>query len=147
MQSSLHTNYVCVNHSKYRFITSAWCLLTHFFMCQALTVVFILFSSFNFCSPPAGGSDGKESVCDAGDLSSLPGSGRSPGEGKSPREGRLPGEGRGYQLQYSFLENSMDREIGRLQSIGLQSVRHELTLSLSPHPACILVIFLAFLGH
>ena len=85
-----------------------------FFMCQALTVVFILLSSFSFCSPPAGGSDGKESVCDAGDLSSIPGSGRSPGEGKSLREGRLPGEGNGYQLQYSFLENSMDREIGRL---------------------------------
>ena len=29
-----------------------------------------------------GGSDGKESACSAGDLSSVPGSGRSPGEGK-----------------------------------------------------------------
>ena len=28
-----------------------------------------------------GGSDGKESVCNAGDLGSIPGSGRSPGEG------------------------------------------------------------------
>ena len=40
-----------------------------------------------------GGSDGKESACNAGD----PGSGRSPGEGN------------GYLLQYSWLENSMDR--------------------------------------
>ena len=44
-----------------------------------------------------GGSDGKESFCDAGDLSSIPGSGRYPGEGK------------GYPLQHSGLENSVDR--------------------------------------
>ena len=42
------------------------------------------------------GSAGKESACNAGDLGSLPGLGRSPGEGK------------GYPLQYSGLENSMD---------------------------------------
>ena len=44
-----------------------------------------------------GGSDGKESACNAGDVSSIPGLGRSPGEGN------------GYPFQYSFLENSMDR--------------------------------------
>ena len=42
------------------------------------------------------GSAGKESACKVGDLSSIPGLGRSPGEGK------------GYPLQYSGLENSMD---------------------------------------
>ena len=42
------------------------------------------------------GSAGKESACNAGDLGSIPGLGRSPGEGKS------------YPLQYSGLENSMD---------------------------------------
>ena len=42
------------------------------------------------------GSSGKESACNAGDLGSTPGLGRSPGEGK------------GYPLQYSGLENSMD---------------------------------------
>ena len=42
-----------------------------------------------------GGSAGKESTCNAGDLDSIPGLGRSPGEGK------------GYPLQYSGLENSM----------------------------------------
>ena len=42
------------------------------------------------------GSAGKESACNAGDLGSIPGSGRSPGEGK------------GYPLQYSGLENSID---------------------------------------
>ena len=44
-----------------------------------------------------GGSDGKESVCNAGDLGSVPGLRRSPGEGN------------GYPLHYSGLENSMDR--------------------------------------
>ena len=43
-----------------------------------------------------GGSDGKESACNAGALGSIPGLGRSPGEGK------------GYPLQYSDLENSMN---------------------------------------
>ena len=43
------------------------------------------------------GSDGKESACSAGDLVSIPGLGRSPGEGNS------------YPLQYSCLENSVDR--------------------------------------
>ena len=42
-----------------------------------------------------GGSAGKESSCNVGDLGSIPGLGRSPGEGK------------GYPLQYSGLENSM----------------------------------------
>ena len=45
----------------------------------------------------SGGSDGKETTCNAGDLGSIPGLGRSPGEGN------------GYPLQYSCLENSMDR--------------------------------------
>ena len=42
------------------------------------------------------GSTGKESACNAGDLGSIPGLGRPPGEGK------------GYPLQHSGLENSMD---------------------------------------
>ena len=45
-----------------------------------------------------GGSDGKESVCKAGDLGSIPGL------------GRFPREENGYPLLYSCLENSMDRE-------------------------------------
>ena len=44
-----------------------------------------------------GGSDGKESACNAGDLGSMPGLGRSLGEGN------------GNPLQYSCLENPMDR--------------------------------------
>ena len=45
-----------------------------------------------------GGSEGKASACNAGDLGLIPGSGRSPGEGN------------GNPLQYSCLENPMDRE-------------------------------------
>ena len=43
------------------------------------------------------GSDGKESVCSEGDPGLIPGL------------GRCPGEGNGSPLQYSCLENSMDR--------------------------------------
>ena len=72
-------------------------------------------------------SVGKEFTCNAGDPCSIPGLGRSPGEGigygsdgkESPWNagypgsilglGRSPGDGNGYPLQYSCLENSMDR--------------------------------------
>ena len=46
-----------------------------------------------------GNSDSKGSACNAGDLGSVSGLGRSPGEGNS------------HPLQYSCLENSMDRGV------------------------------------
>ena len=46
-----------------------------------------------------GGSDCKESACNVGDPGSIPGSGRSPGEKNTTH----------YPLQYSCLENSMNR--------------------------------------
>ena len=49
---------------------------------------------------------------DIRDIDSIPGSGRSPGGGN------------GYPLQYSCLENPMDRGACRLQSRGSQRVRH-----------------------
>ena len=52
---------------------------------------------FNTFKSSPGGSGGKASACNAGDLGSIPGSGRSPGEGN------------GTPLQYSCLENPMDR--------------------------------------
>ena len=53
-----------------------------------------------------GGSAGKESACNVGDLDSTPGLGRSPGEGK------------GYPFQFSGLENSMDciKEINEIRN-------------------------------
>ena len=48
----------------------------------------------------SGGSDGKESACNAGDTGD---------EGSIPGSGRSPGGGHGNPLQYSCLENPMDR--------------------------------------
>ena len=65
-----------------------------------------------------GSSDSKESAYDAGDLGSVTGLGRSRGEGN------------GNPLQYSGLENAMDRESDGLQSMGSQRVRHNCALAL-----------------
>ena len=59
-----------------------------------------------------GGLDGKESACNVGDPVSIPGS------------GRFPGEVNGNPLQYSCLENPMDREAWQATVMGLQRVRH-----------------------
>ena len=50
---------------------------------------------------------GKESACDAGDMSSIPGLGRSPGEGND------------NPLQYPYLDNPMDRETWRAAAHGV----------------------------
>ena len=69
------------------------------------------------------GSEDKESACDAGGPGSIPGSGRSPGEGD------------GNPLQYSCLENFMDRgawwatvhgvpkKVNRIQAEGIGIIR------------------------
>ena len=62
------------------------------------------------------GSAGKESACNAGDLGLIAGLGRS------------PGEGRGYPLQYSGLENSMDCRVHR---IAKSDMTEQLSLSQS----------------
>ena len=59
-----------------------------------------------------GSLEGKESACNAGDLSSIPGSGRS------------PGGGHGNPLQYSCLENSMDKGAWRATIRGVR-VTHD----------------------
>ena len=99
-----------------------------------------------------GGSDGKESACNAGDLGSIPRSGRSPWRkerlptpifigfpggsagqesaykvgdlGLNPELGRSPGREHGNPLQYSCLENPMDRGAW-LRCIGSQRVGHD----------------------
>ena len=58
-----------------------------------------------------GDSHGKESACNAGDLSSI------------PELGRCPGEGNGLPLEYSGLENPWTQGTGRLPSMRLQRVR------------------------
>ena len=63
---------------------------------------------------PPHSSIGKESACNAGDLGSTPGSGRSPGEGNS------------NPLQYCCLENPMDREAWQATVHGAARVGHNL---------------------
>ena len=62
-----------------------------------------------------GGSDGKASACNAGDLGSIPGSGRSSGEGN------------GNPLQYSCLENPMDRGAWQATLHGVEKSRTQLS--------------------
>ena len=59
-----------------------------------------------------GGSDGKESACNAGDRGSIPGSGRSPGEGMATHSSILA-----WRIPWT-------EEPGGLQSMGSQRVGH-----------------------
>ena len=77
---------------------------------------FLLYQGF------PGGSDGRESACNAGDPDSIPGLGRALGEEN------------GYPPQYSCLENSMDRGAWRATVHGVEELNTNelLTLLLSP---------------
>ena len=95
------------------------CLLTIFlfFILYFDEAQLINFYELYFCVAsikrlPAG-LDSKASACNMGDPGSIPGSGRPSGEGN------------GSPLQYLCPENPMDQEPGRLQSMGLQRVRHD----------------------
>ena len=67
-----------------------------------------------------GGSDSKESACNARD------------PGLILRSGRSPGEGNGYPLQYSCLENSMDRGawLTTVHGVAESNTTEQITLSL-----------------
>ena len=69
-----------------------------------------------------GGSVGKESVSNAGDLGLISGSGRSPEEGNS------------NPLQYSCLENSVDRGAWKATVHGVARVGHNWATKPSPPP-------------
>ena len=62
----------------------------------------------------------EESACSAGDLGSIPGLGRYPGEGK------------GNPLQYSCLENPMDRGSWQATVHGVAKVEHNLATKPPP---------------
>ena len=97
-------------------------------------------------------SVGKESICNAGDPGSIPGLGRSVGKGRDrlstpvflgfpcgsagkesacnvgdlgliPGLGTSPREGKGYSLQYSGLENSMESQIGKITGKSKHTVK------------------------
>ena len=70
-------------------------------------------------------SVGKESASSAGDLGSIPGSERSPGEGN------------GNPLQYSCLENPMDRGAWQATVHGVTRVKHNLATKPPPPPPLI----------
>ena len=98
---------------------SLLCLMSYFWWYHPVNGNQILLCKRGF----PGGSDGKESACNAGDLGSIPGSGRSPGEGN------------GYPLQYSCLERSLDRGAWWAQAIGLQRIGRDWVTN--THTPCI----------
>ena len=71
-------------------------------LCGSLSIFWHCLSLGFLC-----GSAAKESTCNVGDLGLIPGLGRSPGERK------------GYQLQYSGLENSMDYIVHGVTESGM----------------------------
>ena len=71
-----------------------------------------------------GGSDGKESACNEGDLGLIPGLGKSPGEGI------------GFPVQYSCLENAMDRGAWWATVLGASKSRTWLRDLSTAHHAC-----------
>ena len=80
-------------------IQESFMLITCSFL-GVLTKIFFFFNKdFGWCVTGdfPGGSESKDSACNAGHASLIPGLGRSLGEGN------------GHPLQYSCLENSMDR--------------------------------------
>ena len=79
-----------------------------------------LFFSLNVDQGLSCSSVGKESACNAGDLGSIPGSGRSPGEGN------------GNPLQYSCLENPMDRRAWQATVHSVARVRHDWATNHTP---------------
>ena len=86
---------ICVYALLHVVCTSVGCFIHLFHTCLLSTKSF------------PGGSDSKESVCEVGDLGSIPGLGRSPGEEN------------GNPRQYSCLENSMDRGVQQATGHGV----------------------------
>ena len=74
--------------------------------------VLLKLGAYMMCLGFPGGSDSKEYACNAGDSDLILGLGRSPGEGN------------GSPLQYSCLENPMDRGPWQATVHGVQRVRH-----------------------
>ena len=91
-----------------------------------LIFLFIVANFYSLCNYFAdifgfpGGSDGKESACNARDLSLIPGTGRSPGEGNA------------YPLQYPCLENFLGRGAWRaaVHGVAESDMTEQLTLLL-----------------
>ena len=103
-----------------------------------------IINMWTFCYPIwfPGGSDGKASACNAGDLGLIFGS------------GRFPGEGNGKPLQYSCLENSMDARAWWATVHGvakswtqLSNFTHWSILHKPMKMSCSALTFLSFIGY
>ena len=104
-----------------------WCHFKFFFYLCSINCLLLIPNLFCCCcftiKTLFGGSGGKESACDMGDLGSIPGMGRS------------PGEGHGNPLQYSCLENFTDRGArwATVTTVGLQNNKKILFMT-NTHP-------------
>ena len=86
--------YMCACVHMFIYMHTFICIYVFMFMCKYVCMYICICVCMYMGFP--GGSAGKESACNPGDLGLIPGLGASPGEGK------------GYAFQYSGLENSMD---------------------------------------
>ena len=115
----------------------------------------------------------KESTCNAGDVDSIPGLGRSPGEGNGrlptpvflgfpggsdskestcntedlgsiPELGRSPGGGNGNPLQYSCLEKPMDRGAWRVPVHGVTKSQTRLSEEMTTKQAVFVLLLVYF---
>ena len=82
---------------------------------KLLHLCVLILTNFNVALGFLGSSEGKESTCNAGDLRSIPGLGRSPGEGN------------GNPLQYSCLENSKNRAARQATVHGVAEIQTRLS--------------------
>ena len=92
----MYSSETYIHNTVFTFTTNVGFVFYFIFLNYSFTILFLAALGL-CCFAFPDSSVGKESACNAGDLSSIPGSGRSPGEGK------------GYLLQYSCRENPMDR--------------------------------------
>ena len=83
----------CIHHLVMTYVEKNWKYIYVYITEYICIYNWIYYIGWGFSC----GSDGKESACNVGHLGSI------------PELGRSPGEGNGYPLQYSGLENSIDR--------------------------------------
>ena len=115
--SSLHFRSLIPWHSSLKNPVGFWCIKWHIDSLKFHLYKLLVSGERGFL----GGSDGKESACNAGDVGLILGSGSSPGEGD------------GYPLQYSCLENSTDTGAWQaiVHGVAKLDMTEWLTLSLS----------------
>ena len=97
----MYSSETYIHNTVFTFTTNVGFVFYFIFLNYSFTILFLAALGL-CCFAFPDSSVGKESACDAGDLSSIPGSGRSPREGT------------GHSLLYSCLENSHGQGAGGL---------------------------------